>query len=135
MRSPVGILSCIVLGLLKQPTKFNLHIGSPKWKVQKKGNAAACGLTKKIWIIYKFELTQDFFQDNQEHWLYFIMLEKSLTLLLSPRPNSQLAQQKASKTNEEILMPIMIKALQFSEITFTYKMLLVFILNKNGHIT
>lgn len=86
-------------------------------------------------MIYKFEFTQDFFQDNQEHWLYFIMLEKSLTLLLSPRPNSQLAQQKASKTNEEILMPIMIKALQFSEITFTYKMLLVFILNKNGHIT
>lgn len=132
LRSPTGVFFCLTLGFLNQPTKTTCHSRSPQGTFRGEcGNTAVRGLTGRIWMNYKSEFTQDFLQDSQEYRLYFITVEKSFTLLLSPRPKSQLAQHKARQTN----MPIMVKVLQFSVIIFTYRMLWFFTLSKNGHVS
>lgn len=62
LRSPIGIFSRIILGLLlKQPTNFPFRTFNVSSDVQKKGNTTACELTKNVWTSYKFEFTQHFF--------------------------------------------------------------------------
>lgn len=85
----------------------------------------------QIWIYSIFFLRQPriltLFHTGWEIF-YFVAVTKTKQSTCS-------TESKQDKWKEEIFMLIMVKALQFSEIIFTYRMLLFFRLNTNGHIT
>lgn len=144
MTSPTVVFSCIILALLKTNihhtvtiqniSELTWHIQSPTQKDQKEMRLRVNLLNKSgrttnlnLLKISKTTKNTDFIS---QCWKIFIIDAATKTSQLAIR--KQARQIKGG--NSVIIVLIMVKAFQFSEINLTYRMLPFFRLNRTGYI-
>lgn len=143
MTSPTVVFSCIILALLKTNIQHSdntehqwANVTHPEsyTKIRRK-----CGCVwtywinldePQIWIYSKFLRQPRILTSFHNGWKIFIIDAATKTSQLAIR--KQARQIKGG--NSVIIVLIMVKAFQFSEINLTYRMLPFFRLNRTGYI-